>query len=165
MRWGGWLSRATAACALAAIPLAATSATAVQWTLVDIGTLGGPGSYGAAINNSGLVVGCADLPAGGAHAFAYSAGTMFDLGAGSDTAGSSCALAVNNQSVVAGRSSSGELVIWNGSAVTRLGVEGDIGDIDDRGVVVGSYREGSGSRSEEHTSELQSRLHLVCRLL
>src|SRR2546422_10156904 len=24
---------------------------------------------------------------------------------------------------------------------------------------------GSGSRSEEHTSELQSRLHLVCRLL
>src|SRR2546422_3065646 len=25
--------------------------------------------------------------------------------------------------------------------------------------------EGSGRRSEEHTSELQSRLHLVCRLL
>src|SRR2546422_5447081 len=25
--------------------------------------------------------------------------------------------------------------------------------------------EGSGQRSEEHTSELQSRLHLVCRLL
>src|SRR5687768_18265669 len=25
--------------------------------------------------------------------------------------------------------------------------------------------EGRGSRSEEHTSELQSRLHLVCRLL
>src|SRR2546422_5516558 len=26
-------------------------------------------------------------------------------------------------------------------------------------------REGRGCRSEEHTSELQSRLHLVCRLL
>src|SRR2546429_5020352 len=26
-------------------------------------------------------------------------------------------------------------------------------------------RRGSGHRSEEHTSELQSRLHLVCRLL
>src|SRR2546429_5399675 len=26
-------------------------------------------------------------------------------------------------------------------------------------------RSGEGSRSEEHTSELQSRLHLVCRLL
>src|SRR5687768_17846905 len=28
-----------------------------------------------------------------------------------------------------------------------------------------AYEVGSGSRSEEHTSELQSRLHLVCRLL
>src|SRR5205809_4224885 len=27
------------------------------------------------------------------------------------------------------------------------------------------YMTGSGPRSEEHTSELQSRLHLVCRLL
>src|SRR2546422_3263490 len=26
-------------------------------------------------------------------------------------------------------------------------------------------RDGAGERSEEHTSELQSRLHLVCRLL
>src|SRR5256884_1707738 len=29
----------------------------------------------------------------------------------------------------------------------------------------GPRRPGSGARSEEHTSELQSRLHLVCRLL
>src|ERR1041385_4842336 len=29
----------------------------------------------------------------------------------------------------------------------------------------GALRAGSMSRSEEHTSELQSRLHLVCRLL
>src|SRR5687768_18420375 len=29
----------------------------------------------------------------------------------------------------------------------------------------GGYRSGAGGRSEEHTSELQSRLHLVCRLL
>src|SRR2546422_3300751 len=28
-----------------------------------------------------------------------------------------------------------------------------------------SYRNGDAGRSEEHTSELQSRLHLVCRLL
>src|SRR2546429_5105550 len=36
-------------------------------------------------------------------------------------------------------------------------------------VVIGAYFwfgvAGSGYRSEEHTSELQSRLHLVCRLL
>src|SRR2546429_3729095 len=30
---------------------------------------------------------------------------------------------------------------------------------------ISSVKEGSRSRSEEHTSELQSRLHLVCRLL
>src|SRR2546422_2543779 len=29
----------------------------------------------------------------------------------------------------------------------------------------GAHRAGRSSRSEEHTSELQSRLHLVCRLL
>src|SRR2546422_10534731 len=40
----------------------------------------------------------------------------------------------------------------------------------DRGVegeqvgLVGDEADGSGARSEEHTSELQSRLHLVCRL-
>src|SRR2546429_4517059 len=42
-----------------------------------------------------------------------------------------------------------------------------------RGELVGSWLEATGivaaiqvsSRSEEHTSELQSRLHLVCRLL
>src|SRR2546422_4513092 len=31
--------------------------------------------------------------------------------------------------------------------------------------VVGGGEVGAGDRSEEHTSELQSRLHLVCRLL
>src|SRR5205809_3309901 len=31
--------------------------------------------------------------------------------------------------------------------------------------LVGHVREGLDRRSEEHTSELQSRLHLVCRLL
>src|SRR2546422_4481304 len=32
-------------------------------------------------------------------------------------------------------------------------------------VVLGPVRAAKGWRSEEHTSELQSRLHLVCRLL
>src|SRR2546422_6976464 len=34
-----------------------------------------------------------------------------------------------------------------------------------RSVVARSEPRGGGPRSEEHTSELQSRLHLVCRLL
>lgn len=118
---------------------------AILWTLIDVGTLGGAGSYGAAISNSGIVAGCADLPSGVAHAFVYSSGTMRDLGAGSDTAGSSCALAVNNQGVAAGRASNGELVIWNGASIIPLGVQGDVGAIDGRGTVVGSYRDGAST--------------------
>src|SRR5687768_18196950 len=39
------------------------------------------------------------------------------------------------------------------------------GELDDRAVVPGEPGAVDGDRSEEHTSELQSRLHLVCRLL
>ena len=46
---------------------------AQSWTLVDIGTLGGPGSYGAAVSDSGFVVGCADLASGVSHAFSMTA--------------------------------------------------------------------------------------------
>src|SRR5256884_2721085 len=36
---------------------------------------------------------------------------------------------------------------------------------DDLGLVIGRDHNADSDRSEEHTSELQSRLHLVCRLL
>lgn len=123
-------------------------AAAGGWTLVDIGTLGGPGSYGAAVSNSGVVVGCSDVMPVGVHAFVYRDGAMQDLGTGGDsTAGNSCALAVNRSGMVAGRSASGELVVWNGSSVTRLGVRGDVGDMNDAGIVVGSYLDSGQSRA------------------
>src|SRR3712207_8722324 len=40
-----------------------------------------------------------------------------------------------------------------------------IGDAIARAVQVGRAAPGAGTRSEEHTSELQSRQYLVCRLL
>src|SRR2546429_7117702 len=43
------------------------------------------------------------------------------------------------------------------SAYAVVGVGGDVGAVEGA--------EGRGQRSEEHTSELQSRPHLVCRLL
>src|SRR2546422_4283477 len=53
-------------------------------------------------------------------------------------------------------------------AQDHQGSEGDGSEIPDEGISL-SLREGDGRfgglRSEEHTSELQSRLHLVCRLL
>src|SRR5436190_8328162 len=141
---GGW--RCVVAGALAAVACA-SSAAPRGWTLVDLGTLGGPGSYGAAISSSGSVVGCADRADGTAHAFIYSSGAMRDLGAGSDAPGSSCALAVNGVGVAAGRSSGGTLVIWNGAAVIPLGISGDGGGSDSQGVVVGSWRGGPGPRA------------------
>jgi probable HAF family extracellular repeat protein len=100
------------------------------------------------VSNSGFVAGCADAPDGSAHAFVYREGAMRDLGlGGGPEGGSSCALAVNNGGVAAGRSSSGELVVWNGLRLARLGVHGDVGAIDDLGVVVGSYRDGERERA------------------
>src|SRR2546422_8609772 len=53
-----------------------------------------------------------------------------------------------------------------------LGIDALVFDIQDAGVrfytyitTMGYAMEESAKRSEEHTSELQSRLHLVCRLL
>jgi probable HAF family extracellular repeat protein len=143
MRWGGL--RGFLGGALAAVACAPVFA-ASGWTLVDVGTLGGPGSYGTAINNSGVVVGCADVPSGGAHAFIFSGDAIHDLEAGSPpSATSSCALAVNDLGVAAGRSSTGEIVIWNRAAVTPLGIQGDVGGIDAANVVVGSYRDGAST--------------------
>ena len=146
---GGWIVRMALAMGAALLPLAAGCATPARgWTLIDIGTLGGPGSHAAAISNSGIVVGCADVAGGGTRAFIYSDGTMRDLGTGGGPAdGNGCALAVNNEGVAAGRSTSGELVVWRSGAVTRLGVQGDVGAIDDFGTVVGSFREGTLNRA------------------
>ena len=127
--------------------LVATSAAAQDWTLVDIGTLGGPGSYAAAVGNDGTVVGCADVLPSGAHAFAWKDGVMRDLGLASDEPGSSCALAVNDRGLIAGRSSTREIVIWDGGSVERLGVQGSVGGINGSGVLAGSIESAGGSRA------------------
>jgi probable HAF family extracellular repeat protein len=126
-----------------AAAMGAGAARAAQgWTLVDLGTLGGFESHAAAVSNSGIVVGCADT-ASGVHAFAWRDGSMQDLGTATDPpAGDSCALAVNDAGVVAGRSGSGEVVTWNGATVTHLGIQGDVGGINASGTVVGSYAQG-----------------------
>lgn len=49
--------------------------------VTDIGTLGGPGSNGFAINNHGQVTGDSLTAGGTLHAFLYTNGTMLDLGA------------------------------------------------------------------------------------
>lgn len=67
----------------------------------DLGTLGGPSSYGAALNNAGLAVGFSDTPERDWHAFLYTPGeALKDLG----TLGGkvSYASAINNPGQVVG---------------------------------------------------------------
>lgn len=118
------------------------------WNLVDLGTLGGPGSYATAVTNAGLVVGCSDAAGAGTHAFVYQSGVMRDLGTGTaSTSGNSCAYAVNDSGTIAGRAASGELVEWTGAGVVHLGVQGSVGGINAGGTVVGSYNDGASTRA------------------
>lgn len=126
----------------------AHAASTQSWTLVDLGTLGGSGSFASAVSDNGYVAGCSNTPNGDVHAFLWHDGRMVDLAAASGTSGgASCGLAVNDRGVVAGRSDAGELVVWNGTSVTSLGVKGDIGAINDAGLVVGSYSDGTVPRA------------------
>lgn len=132
---------------LAAAFFAPALAFAADYALIDLGTLGGPGSFGAAVNNQGVVVGCADVSVVSAHAFAWKEGRMQDLGGVVGTEGSSCALAVNDHGAIAGRTSTREVVVWDGGAARPIGVRGDVGAINDRGVVVGGYEAGGTTRA------------------
>lgn len=148
----GWFHRAVLIAATASVALTAQAqATKWQlggksqpsnWTLIDVGTLGGPGSYGAAISNNGTVVGCSDVNPSGVHAFLYANGVMRDLGTGVGPAdGNACALAVNDAGVAAGRAATGELVVWSAGAVTKLGISGNVAAMNDGGAIVGSYKD------------------------
>ena len=130
------------AAALAAGP---ATASAADWTLVDLGTLGGANAYAAAISDGGRIAGCSETASGEIHAFVWQGGTMTDLGRGADAAGNSCALAVNDQGLVAGRASTGELVLWTQQGVQPLGFRGEVGDLNSSGALVGA-REAAGTK-------------------
>ena len=136
------------AAAFAATVALSASAHPSGWLLIDLGTLGGPGSYGAAVSDNGYIAGCSDAMPSGVHAFVWHDGVMRDLGTASDSpAGNACGLAVNNAGVVAGRSATGELVVWDRDGVKRLGIHGNVAAMNDGGAIVGSYQDAGSERA------------------
>jgi hypothetical protein len=107
-----------AALAAAAIPVAATAATAaVSCTpqILDLGTLGGPGSgiYGS--NQVGDWVGGADSSDGTEHAVIWHGSQIHDLGIPNSEADD-----INNAGVVVGDSDSLGAFFWRGGQATSL---------------------------------------------
>jgi len=88
----------------------------------DLGTLGGYSSQANAINNTGQVVGTADLADGSHHAFLWSGGSMRDLG----TLGgpNSWAYGINESGLIVGAAqladNSWHAVLWSGGAIQDL---------------------------------------------
>jgi probable HAF family extracellular repeat protein len=94
-------------------PPAAATAAARQFTVRNLGTLGGTLSEGRGINEQGEVVGFATLPSGNARAFLWRAGQGM-RGLGTLGGASSEANGINDRSEVVGES-----LIRPGSAVFR----------------------------------------------
>jgi probable HAF family extracellular repeat protein len=139
---GSGFRRVMAACA--AWASLAAGAVANDWTLVDLGTLGGFGGIATAVSDNGVVVGCASDGASRSRAFIHANGQMRELWPGVGT--TSCALAVNNAGMVAGRID-GEIVVWNGGQLIRTGLQGNAAAINEAGVVVGDAQFGGASHA------------------
>ncbi len=129
------------------------AANASPPTILNLGTLGGPASYGWAINASGQVAGVS-YTTGAPHAFLYSGGTMVDLGALGVL--DSEAFAINTSGQVVGdsyiRSNAYHAFLYagtpgSGGTMADLGTFGDLSSargINDSGQIVGDSFYNSG---------------------
>ncbi len=143
---------------LIVLSVVSLSQAEVQYTITNLGTLGGKTSIATAINDSGQVVGYSDIAIGSyeERAFLYDGGTMTGLG----TLGGyySRASGINNSGQVVGvswlapGSDTRHAFLYDGSTMTDLGTFGGAGswgfdstnswafDINDSGQIVGRCR-------------------------
>ena len=75
-----FLIRHVAVSACVCLLLTASSALALQYAIVELGTLGGSQSFALDINNSGQITGNARTAANVLHTFLWQDGAMIDLG-------------------------------------------------------------------------------------
>ena len=124
---------------LAIVLLLFFSNAAIAATDYRIVSIAPPGVMGQAwdVNNGGTVVGCLNIN-NEWRAYRWTNGALTDLGAG-------CATAINAAGLIGGHTPAGDLVLWNGSTTTPLGINGDITGINTQGLVVGSYKDSAGA--------------------
>ncbi len=132
---------------------AARQALPEEFTIVDLGTLGGWTATAHDINEAGQVVGAADTPSGYRHAYLWEDGVMTDLG----TLGAilqSDARSINNLGQVVGTASNtggiARSFFWEDGEMEELGdpaVAKSAYDINDVGQVVGVMAAVGGSHA------------------
>ena len=131
---------------IVAAPLAAAGQIAAQFTVVDLGTLGGPFSSASDINDRGQVVGGSNIDLNTTHAFIWQDGTMTDLGTlpGGSFSGAS---SINDHGLIAGASADAagvaHAVVWENGVIWDLGAAPNgtncsANAINKRGLVVGA---------------------------
>ena len=124
-----------AALSLAALTLARPSAAA-SYSIVDLGTLGGPESTASAINNKGHVTGGADFPYPEvSYAFLYSDGVMQFLGLPlNHTYSNESRISINDSDVIAASLGSTGEIYYNGWS----GLQKNYGGINNKSQVTGA---------------------------
>jgi probable HAF family extracellular repeat protein len=142
---------------------------ALEYTITDLGTLGGAMSVAEGINNCGQVVGYSALSNGDLHAFLYSSGVMSDLG----TLGgaSSQATAVNASGQVVGVAATADspehAFVYSGGVMMDLGTLGGTlsgaDGINDSGQIVGSSTISGDNASHAFSYSNGSMIDLVDR--
>lgn len=117
----------------------------VQYTIVDLGTLGGSTSVALDINDYVQVVGSADMPDGKRHACLWQDGEITDLGTLGVPDAQSEAWGINNFSqvvgILTGSGAIGAAFIWEGGEMAELGdpaIPKSAFAINDAGQVVGT---------------------------
>lgn len=154
---------------LPASPSAA--AAAGMYSVVDLGTLGGPDSTAAAINAAGQVVGSSTTADGHEHPFLFSGGRMIDLGTlgGSDAS----ATDINTAGQVVGQSLTAKgathAFLWFRGRMTDLGAPSGAASwataINDAGTIVGGVNLMPTSNSEIQAAQWRAgRITLLPRV-
>lgn len=151
-----FLIRHVAVSACVCLLLTASSALALQYAIVELGTLGGSQSFALDINNSGQITGNARTAANVLHTFLWQDGAMIDLGIlPESTTDFSRGFAINELGQVTGESDNNISKAFLFDPGTNLLINiGHLGggsafgaDINDEGQIVGSSSNGLRTRA------------------